>query len=125
MYPGGGTWKKREGLCVPVVGDVSGAVQSSLLDCHCLPLFLFLIHGHSTRPKCHHQKQAANDRGGLEEVILEKVVHGFVGGDGPEGVEVNVDCQKPHDQSQRSQLGFKADCHQDDEGSSHHVLQDL
>lgn len=27
----------------------------------CLPLFFLLIHGHSTRPKCHHQQQASDD----------------------------------------------------------------
>lgn len=91
----------------------------------CLPLFLLLIHGHSTRPERHHQQQATDDRGGLEEVVLEEVVHGLVGGDGPESVEVDVDGQEPDDEGQRRQLGFEADGHQDDEGGPHHVLQNL
>lgn len=56
-----------------------------------LPFFLFLIHGHSAGPKCHHQKEAADHRCSLEEVILEEIVHGLVDRDGPECVEVHVD----------------------------------
>lgn len=82
------------------VGDVSGAVQSSYLYPLCLPLFLFLIHGHSTRSKRHHQQQTADDGGGLEKVVLEEVVHGLVGRDGPESVEVDIDSQEPHDEGQ-------------------------
>ena len=107
-------------------GDLSGAGQSSyLIPSFCLPLFLFLVHGHAARTKRHHQQQAADDRGGLEEVVLEEVVHGLVGGDGPEGIEVDVDSQKPNDEGQRREFSFEADGHQDDEGGSHHVLQDL
>lgn len=52
-------------------------------------------------------------------------MHGLVGRDGPESVEVDVDGQQPHYEGQRCKLGFEADGHQDDEGSSHHVLQNL
>lgn len=84
-----------------LVGGMSVMLCNPLiLTPFCLPLFLFLIHGHSARPKCHHQQQAANDRGGLEEVVLEEVVHGLVGGDGPESVEIDVDSKKPHDEGQ-------------------------
>lgn len=121
----GGSWRRGRVFVSQLVGEVSGAVQSSRLNPLCLPLLLFLIHGHSARSKCHHQQQTADDRGGLEEVVLEEVVHGLVGGDGPEGVEVDVDGQKPNDEGQSRQLGFEADGNQDDEGGSNHVLQDL
>lgn len=109
-------------LCVPVEGELEELCNPGYLNPHCLPLFLLLIHGHSARPKRYNQKQAADNWGGLKEVVLEEVVHGFVGGDGPESVEVDVDSQKPHDEGQRSQLGFEADGHQDNEGSPNHVL---
>lgn len=56
-----------------------------------LPFLLFFIHGHTTRSKCHHQKKATDHRCGLKEVILEEVMHGLVGWDGPESVEVDID----------------------------------
>lgn len=52
-------------------------------------------------------------------------MHGLVGRDGPEGVEVDVDDQEPQDEGQGRQLGFESDGDQDDEDGSHHVLQDL
>lgn len=79
-----------------------------------LPLFLLLVHGYAAGAERHHQQQATDDRGGLEEVILEEVVHGLVGGDGPESVEVHVDGKEPHYEGQGRQLGFEADGHQDD-----------
>lgn len=62
-----------------------------------LPLFLLLIHGDSTRTQCNHKKEPSNYRHGLEEIIFEEVVHGLVGWDGPEGIEVDVDAKKPDD----------------------------
>lgn len=100
-------------------------MQSPYLTAHCLPLFLLLIHRHSAGSERHHQQQAANDRGGLEEVVLEEIVHGLVGGNGPEGVEVDVDDQEPQDQGQCCQLGFETDGDQNDEGGPDQVLQDL
>lgn len=105
--------------------EVSGAVQSSDLTTCCLPLFLLLIHRHATWSESDHQQQAADDRGGLEEVVFEEVVHGLVGGDGPERVEVYVDNQEPQDQGQCCQLGFETDGNQNDEGSPDQVLEDL
>lgn len=49
-------------------------------------------------------------------------MHGLVGGDGPEGVEVDVDDQEPQDEGQGRQFGFETDGNQYDEDSSHHVL---
>lgn len=105
--------------------EVSGAVQSWCLTARCLPLLLLLIHRHAAGSERDHQQQAADDRGGLEEVVLEEIVHGLVGGDGPEGVKVDVDDQEPQDQGQRCQLGFETDGDQDDEGGPDQVLQDL
>lgn len=108
------------------LSEVSGAVQSSYLTARCcLPLFLFLIHRHAAGSERHHQQQAADDRGGLEEVVLEEIVHGLVGGDGPEGVKVDIDNQEPQDQGQRCQLGFETDGDQKDKYNPHQVLQDL
>lgn len=124
--PGGGELEEREGLCVPVFGGSYWCCAILLTyPPLCLPLFLFLIHRNSARSKCHHQQQTADDRGGLEEVVLEKIVHGLVGGDGPESVEVDIDNQEPQDEGQRCKFGFETDGHQDDEGSPNHVLQDL
>lgn len=100
-------------------------MQSSYLTARCLPLFLLLVHRHAAGSERHHQQQAADDRGGLEEVVLEEIVHGLVGGDGPEGVKVDVDDQEPQHQGQRRQLGFETDGDQNDEGRPHQVLQDL
>lgn len=100
-------------------------MQSSYLTARCLPLFLLLIHRHSAGSERNHQQQAADDRGGLEEVVLKEIVHGLVGGDGPEGVKVDVDNQEPQDQGQRSQLGFETNGDQNDEGGPDQVLQDL
>lgn len=98
LYPGG--QEEREGLCVPgVEGPLVVLCDSSAV---LLPLFLFLIHGNPTGPQRHHQQQAPDDRGGLEEVVLEEVVHRLVGGDGPESVEVHIDGKKPHDEGQGS-----------------------
>lgn len=52
-------------------------------------------------------------------------MHGLVGRDGPEGVEVDIDGQEPEDEGQRRQFGFETDGHQDNESSPNHVLQDL
>lgn len=52
-------------------------------------------------------------------------MHGLVGGDGPERVEVYVDNQEPQDQGQCCQLGFETDGNQNDEGSPDQVLEDL
>lgn len=90
-----------------------------------LPLFFLLIHGDSTRTQCNHEEKASNDRHGLEEIIFEEVVHGLVGWDGPESIEVDVDAKEPDDKSQGSQLGLEANCHQDDQSCAHDVLQDL
>lgn len=105
--------------------EVSGVVRSSDLTARCLPLLLLLIHGHAAGAQSHHQQQAANDRGRLEEVVFEEIVHGLVGRDGPEGVEVDVDDHEPQDQGQRCKFGFEADGDQDDEGGPHQVLEDL
>lgn len=90
-----------------------------------LPLFFLLIHGDSTRTQCNHEEEPSNDRHGLEEIIFEEVVHGLVGWDGPEGIEVDVDAKEPDDQSQGSQLSLEANCHQDNQGCAHNVLQNL
>lgn len=100
-------------------------MQSSYLTARCLPLFLLLIHRHSAGSQRDHQQQASDDRGGLEEVVLQEIVHGLVGRDGPEGVKVEVDNQEPQDQGQRRQLGFETDGDQNDEGGPDQVLQDL
>lgn len=105
--------------------EVSGAVQFSHLTARCLPLFLLLIHRHAAGSESDHKQQTADDRGGLEEVVFEEVVHGLVGGDGPEGVEVDIDNQEPQDQGQRCQLGFEPNGDENDEGCSNEVLQDL
>lgn len=105
--------------------EVSGVVRSSDLTARCLPLLLLLIHGHAAGAQSHHQQQAADDRGRLEEVVFEEIVHGLVGRDGPEGVEVDVDDHEPQDQGQRCKFGFEADGDQDDEGGPHQVLEDL
>lgn len=97
----GGGLRRRGSLCPVLWGKLVVLCNPLILPPLCLPLFLFLIHGHSARSECHHQQQTADDRGGLEEVVLEEVVHGLVGGDGPESVEVDVDCQEPHDEGQR------------------------
>lgn len=89
------------------------------------PLLLLLVHGDAAGPQRHHQQQAADHRGGLEEVVLEEVVHGLVGRDGPEGVEGDVDAQQPGHQRQSRQLGLEAHRHQHDEGRAHQVLQQL
>lgn len=98
VYPGG--QEERGKVFVSrLVRGVSGAVRFLHRS---LPLFLFLIHGYSTGPKRHHQQQATDDRGGLEEVVLEEVVHGLVDRDGPECVEVHINSKKPHNEGQSS-----------------------
>ena len=89
------------------------------------PLFFLLVHGDAPRPQRHHQQQPPDDGQGLEEVVLEEVVHGLVGGHGPEGVEVDVDGEEPNHEGEGGQLGLESDRHQDDEGRAHHVLQNL
>lgn len=89
------------------------------------PLLLLLVHGDPPGPQSHHQQQAPDHRHGLEEVVLEEVVHGFVWGDGPEGVEGEVDAEQPDHQSESRQLRLKAHGHQDDQRCAHQVLQDL
>lgn len=89
------------------------------------PLLLLLVHGDAAGPQGHDQQQAADHRGGLEEVVLEEVVHGFVGRDGPEGVEGEVDAEQPGHQRQSGQLGLEAHRHQHNEGGANQVLQHL
>ncbi|KAF2978941.1 hypothetical protein EK904_014484 [Melospiza melodia maxima] len=83
------------------------------------------IQQYSTRTQCNHEEEPSNDRHGLEEIVFEEVVHGLVGWDGPEGIEVDVDAKEPDDQSQGSQLSLEANCHQDNQGCAHNVLQNL
>lgn len=90
-----------------------------------LPLFLLLVHGDAAGPQGHHQEETPDDGHGLEEVVLEEVVHGLVGGDRPEGVEVEVDAEEPDHQGQGGQLGLEAHGHQDDQGRAHDILEDL
>lgn len=90
-----------------------------------LPLLLLLIHGHPAGPQCYDQQQPSDDGRGLEEVVLEEVMHRLVGGHRPKGVEVDIDGQQPYYQGQGSQLGLEANGHQDDESRAHHVLEDL
>lgn len=114
-----------EGSRVPVSwGNWCCVILSSCFKL-CLPLLLLLIHRHAARSERHHQQQAANDRGGLEKVVLQEVVHGLVGRDGPEGVEIDVNGQQPEDKGQRRQFGFETNGYQDDEDRPDHVLQDL
>lgn len=88
-------------LCPGLCGKLVVLCNPLILLLLCLPLFFLLIHRHSARSKCHHQQQTADDWGCLKEVVLEEIVHGLVGGDGPESVEVDIDNQKPQDESQR------------------------
>lgn len=122
---GGGGRRTERVFVSRSLWEVSGVVPSSDLTARCLPLFLLLIHGHAAGAQSDHQQQAADDRGGLEEVVFEEVVHGLVGGDGPERVEVDVDNQEPQDQGQRCKFGFETDGNQNDEGSPDQVLEDL
>lgn len=89
------------------------------------PLLLLLIHGDATRTSCYHQEQTSDHRRGLEEVVLEEVMHGPVVRNGPEGIEVDVDDKEPDYQSECSQLRLEPDGHQDHQSRAHQVLQDL
>lgn len=109
-----------QSVCPPDLKHTSTCPSSSSS-----PLLLLLVHGDSARAQGHHQQQASDDRRGLEEVVLQEVVHGFVGRDAPEGVEGEVDAEQPDHQSQSGQLGFEAHRHQHNEGGAHQVLQDL
>lgn len=85
-----GRAEQGRSLCPGGKGKLVVLGKPLILHHSCLPLFLLLIHGHSTWSQCHHQEQATDDGSGLEEVILKEVVHGFVGRDGPESIEVEV-----------------------------------
>ena len=89
------------------------------------PLLLLLVHGHAAGPAGHDQQQSTNHRGGLEEVVLQEVVHGFVGRNVPEGIEGHVDDDQPDDERQSRQLGLEPDGHQHYQGCAHQVLQNL
>lgn len=90
-----------------------------------LPLFFLLIHGDSAGAQCNDEEKPSDYRHGLEEIVFEEVVHGLVGWDGPEGIEVDVDAKQPDDESQGSQLSLEANCHQNNQGRAHYVLQNL
>lgn len=94
------TGGQRGSLCPGLCGKLVALCNPRLLP-RCLPLLLLLIHRHAAGAQSDHQQQAADDGGRLEEVVFEEIVHGLVGGDGPEGVEVDVDDQEPQDQGQR------------------------
>ena len=61
----------------------------------------------------------------LEEIILEEVSHGLVGGDGPPGVEVEVENVEPGDQDQGRELGFVSDRDKDHQEGADKVLNNL
>lgn len=69
---------------------------------HVLPFFFLLVHGDTTGPQRHHKEQSSDDWHRLEEVVLKEVMHGLVGWDRPEGIEVDVDGKQPDDQGQSS-----------------------
>ena len=80
------------------------------------PFLLLFVHGDSAGSEGDDHQEAANDRKGLkgkirlvrtqlfceslhlEEIVFEEVSHGFVGGDGPPGVEIEVEDVEPGDQ---------------------------
>lgn len=94
----GGEWGS---LCPGLWGKLVVLCNPLILPPVSLPLFLFLIHRHSTGSKSHHQQQTTDDRGGLEEVVLKEIVHGLVGRDVPESIEVDIDNHEPQDEGQR------------------------
>ena len=61
----------------------------------------------------------------LEEVILEEVSHGLVGGNGPPGIEVEVENVEPGDQDQGRELGLVSDRDEDHQEGADKVLNDL
>lgn len=86
------------------------------------PLFLVLVHTHSTWAQGHYKQQATDDREGLEEVILHEVSHDAVGGDHPEGVEQEVGDCEPGYKDEGGELGLVADTYTDDEYGSDEEL---
>ena len=61
----------------------------------------------------------------LEEIVFEEVPHGFVGRDGPPGVEIEVEDVEPSDQHQGGQLRLVADSDEDHEQGANKVLDNL
>lgn len=115
---------QKEGL-FSRMNVVTEALDETVFLASSSPLLLLLVHGDPPRPQGHHQQQAPDHRRGLEEVVLEEVVHGFVWGDSPEGVKGEVDAEQPDHESQSRQLCLKAHGHQDHQRRAHQVLQDL
>ena len=61
----------------------------------------------------------------LEEIVFEEVSHGFVGRDGPPGVEIEVEDVEPGHQHQGGQLRLVADSDEDHQQGADKVLDDL
>ena len=108
----------------------------------CSPFLFLLVHGDAARSQGHHHQEAADHGKGLkyerrlfhvtlvlavhlEEVVFEEVSHGFICGDGPPGVEVEVEDVEPRDQHQGGQLRLVADSDQDHQERPDQVLDNL
>ena len=59
----------------------------------------------------------------LEEIVFEEISHGFVSGNVPPGVEVNIQDEEPGDQDQSRQLRLVADRNQDHQCAANQVLK--
>jgi len=86
---------------------------------------LALVDAHASRSERHQHEQAADDGEGLEEVVLEEVVHGAGGGVLPELVLVQVEDEQPADEHHGRQLGLVAGRHADHQSGTDDVLDEI
>ena len=90
-----------------------------------LPSLLVLVETDAAGSKSDHEQEAANDRYGLKEVVLEEVVHGLARVDRPEGIGHKVEHGEEQTERERAQLGLEADGDQYDEERADHVEYDV
>lgn len=80
-----------------------------------------LVQTNTARTQSNNEQETANDRHGLEEVVLEEVVKRFVRVYGPERVAQDVHDGENDDERERAELGLVADGDEDNECAADHV----
>ena len=61
----------------------------------------------------------------LEEIVFEKIPHGFPGINCPKSVEIHVQYKKPQGKDEGRELCLIANCHQNHQNGANYILQNL
>ncbi len=90
-----------------------------------LPVLLSGVHGHSPRTLEDNQQQSADNGHGLKKVIFHEIPVESIPGNGPEGVQPNVEDTQPRHEDQGTKLGLEPNGNQGHQDTSDHEFQHL